>query len=169
MGGEYYGLSERQALILCIMIRKKCYGGATIDYGTLKRNLPQEYQNKVKEEMDKLEKKGFLKSKPKQDDRVYSIAPERPVKRVLHEIKDRVDDIWSSITEPEEEEYDAKEFIHPILSEMIETTISNSPLVSLRGLSTSEEKDENFPEYYKAKLHLEIVCPKTRENILPLL
>lgn len=49
---------------------------------------------------------------------------------------------------------------------MIETTISNSPLVSLRGLSTSEEKDENFPEYYKAKLHLEIVCPKTRERIV---
>ncbi len=90
------GISNQEILILCIMIKNKCYGGVTIDSGKIRRQLPhkkpgqQDYREIVGKALKQLHKKGFLKSKPKPDDIVYTLHPGKEAEPIFNDIKNNL-------------------------------------------------------------------------------
>ncbi len=162
------GISDQEILILCIMIKNKCYGGVTIDSGKIRRQLPhhksgqQDCRERVGKALKQLHKKGFLKSKPKPDDIVYTLHPCKEAESIFNDIKDNRDTYWKSITEPEgENRPDIKEFVNPVLVDFIRSTISGSRCLKLIEITYSEEEDGDF---FKAEVHVEVKCPETGEK-----
>ncbi|GCC10720.1 hypothetical protein IPdc08_00753 [archaeon] len=165
------GISNQEILILCIMIKNRCYGGVTIDSGKIRRQLPhkksghQDYRERVSKALKQLHKKGFLKSKPKSDDIVYTLSPSKEVEPIFNDIKDNLSTYWKSITEPEgENRPDIKEFVNPVLVDLIRSTISGSKFLKLIKITYSKVNEEEDGDFFKAEVYVEVECPKMGEK-----
>ena len=160
----YHGLSEQELAILCYMIKTKVFGGVTTDPGTVKKHLPKRLQKGVKNSLDNLCKKRFLKRTPKPDDRVYSISPSKLNKIIIADIQKNLDKIWDNIVNPPKEEKPKLE-IYPSLLSIIQSACKDSRYTEIESIDTSTELDlkEGDREYYKAKVTLKITCPNTKK------
>ncbi len=143
-----------------------------MDSGKIKRQLPHkksgqqdDYRERVGKALKQLHKKGFLKSKPKSDDIVYTLHPSKETEHILNDIKDNLNTYWKSITEPEgENRPDIKEFVNPVLVDLILSTISVSRFLKLIEISYSKGNKEDDGDFFKAEVHVEVECPKMREK-----
>ena len=162
-----YGLSKSELAILCIMIRRRRFGGSTIDTGSIKNALPEEYKEGVKKNVGALFTKGFLMRKPKGDDYVYSIRPvNRECEWILSEIKKNLEDIWEYLKTPEKPEDKIKEYVYPELIDLIHSSAKKSKYVRIKEILQTKDFDFEYEgkKYYKAEIHLFITCPSTKEE-----